>query len=76
MAYYTRTGDPLGTWEGRGCAALGVCGTAEADVAERLYQQGVGPGGERIIQYAWPAPQGHPKIVSNRFAETIFRTHS
>src|SRR5580658_2769571 len=26
MAYYTRTGDPPGTWEGRGCAALGVSG--------------------------------------------------
>ena len=49
MAYYTRTGDPPGTWEGRGCAALGVSGTVQADVAERLYQEGVGPGGERII---------------------------
>ena len=54
MAYYTRTGDPPGTWEGRGCAALGVSGTVEAEVAERLYQQGVGPGGERIIWHAAP----------------------
>ena len=54
MAYYTRTGDPPGTWEGRGCAALGVSGTVEAEVAERLYQQGIGPGGERIIQHAAP----------------------
>ena len=54
MAYYTRTGDPPGTWEGRGCAALGVSGTVEAAVAERLYQHGVGPGGERIIQHAAP----------------------
>jgi len=54
MAYYTRTGDPPGTWEGRGCAALGVSGTVQADVAERLYQEGVGPGGERIIQHAAP----------------------
>jgi hypothetical protein len=54
MAYYTRTGDPPGTWEGRGCAALGVSGTVEAEVAERLYQEGVAPGGERIIQHADP----------------------
>jgi conjugative relaxase-like TrwC/TraI family protein len=54
MAYYTRTGDPQGTWEGRGCAALGVSGTVQAEVAERLYQEGVGPGGERIIQHAAP----------------------
>jgi len=45
MAYYTRTGDPPGTWEGRGCAVLGVSGTVEAEVAERLYQDGMGPGG-------------------------------
>ncbi len=51
---YTRTGDPPGTWEGRGCAALGVSGTVEAEVAERLYQEGVAPGGERIIQHAAP----------------------
>ena len=54
MAYYTRTGDPPGTWEGRGCAALGVSGTVEAAAAERLYQEGVAPGGERIIQHAAP----------------------
>ncbi len=54
MAYYTRTGDPPGTWEGRGCAALGVSGTVQAEAAERLYQEGVGPGGERIIRHAAP----------------------
>jgi conjugative relaxase-like TrwC/TraI family protein len=54
MAYYTRTGDPPGTWEGRGCAALGVSGTVQAEVAERLYQDGVGPGGERIIAHSAP----------------------
>jgi hypothetical protein len=54
MAYYTRTGDPPGTWEGRGIAALGVSGTVEAEVAERLYQEGVAPGGERIIRHAAP----------------------
>ncbi len=54
MAYYTRTGDPAGTWEGSGCAALGVSGTVQAEVAERLYQQGIGPGGERVIRHAAP----------------------
>jgi SAM-dependent methyltransferase len=54
MAYYTRSGEPPGTWEGRGTAALGVSGTVEAEIAERPYQQGVGPGGERIIQHAAP----------------------
>jgi conjugative relaxase-like TrwC/TraI family protein len=52
MAYYTRSGDPPGRWEGRGTAALGVSGTVEAEVAERLYQEGV--GGERIIRHAAP----------------------
>jgi conjugative relaxase-like TrwC/TraI family protein len=54
MAYYTRSGESPGTWEGRGIAALGVSGTVEAEVAERLYQEGVGPGGERIIRHAAP----------------------
>ena len=42
MAYYTRSGDSPGTWEGRGAAALGLAGTVQAEVAERLYQEGVG----------------------------------
>src|ERR1700732_1884748 len=45
---------PPGTWEGRGCAALGVSGTVQAEVAERLYQEGIGPHGERIISHATP----------------------
>jgi TrwC relaxase len=54
MAYYTRTVDPSGAWEGRGCAALSISGIVEAEVAERLYQEGVGPAGGRIIQHAAP----------------------
>src|SRR5260370_42709477 len=54
MAYYTSSREPPGTWEGRGTAALGVSGTVQAEVAERLYQEGVGPHGERIIQHATP----------------------
>ena len=54
MAYYTRSGESPGTWEGRGCAALGVSGTLQAEVAERLYQEGIGPSRERIIRHADP----------------------
>ncbi|MGH3194260.1 MAG: MobF family relaxase, partial [Streptosporangiaceae bacterium] len=54
MAYYTRSGEPPGTWEGHGAAALGLTGTVQADVAERLYQEGIGPGGELIIRHAEP----------------------
>jgi hypothetical protein len=54
MAYYTSSGEPPGTWEGRGTSALSVPGTVQAEVAERLYQEGVGPHGERIIQHAAP----------------------
>jgi TrwC relaxase len=54
MAYYTRTGDPPGTWEGRGAATLGLSGTVESEVAERLYQEGMAPGGERIVRHATP----------------------
>jgi TrwC relaxase len=58
MAYYTRTGEPPGTWQGRGTAALDVSGTVQADVAERLYQRGVGPGGEQTIRHAAPKSGG------------------
>ena len=39
MPYYTRPVDPPGTWEGRGCAALGVSGTVQAEVA-RVHRPG------------------------------------
>jgi conjugative relaxase-like TrwC/TraI family protein len=54
MAYYTGSGEPPGRWDGRGTAALGISGTVQAEVAERLYQEGVGPHGERIIKHATP----------------------
>jgi conjugative relaxase-like TrwC/TraI family protein len=44
MAYYTRTGDPPGTWEGRGCAALGVSGTVQADDRRAALPGGRRPG--------------------------------
>ena len=54
MAYYTSSEEPPGTWEGRGTSALGVSCTVQAEVAERFYQEGVGPHGERIIKHATP----------------------
>jgi TrwC relaxase len=53
-AYYTRSGDPPGSWEGRGTAAFGLSGTVQAAVAERLYQEGAAPDGERVIRHATP----------------------
>jgi conjugative relaxase-like TrwC/TraI family protein len=70
--YYTRTGDPPGTWEGRGTAALGVSGTVQAEIAERLYQHGVGPGGERIIRHAAPKA-GEDQAVAEAVAIARYR---
>jgi conjugative relaxase-like TrwC/TraI family protein len=72
MAYYTCSGDPTGIWEGRGCAALGVSGTVEAEIAERLYQEGVGPGGERIIRHAAPKT-GEDQAADEALALAVYR---
>jgi len=72
MAYYTRAGDPPGTWEGRGTTALGVSGMVEAAVAERLYQQGIGPGGERIIRHAAPKT-GEDQVAAEAAALARYR---
>jgi hypothetical protein len=72
MAYYTRTGEPPGTWEGRG-AALGLSGTVEAAAAERLYQEGVAPGGERIIRHAAPKTGEDRAAVSRGSGSRAFR---
>ena len=54
MAYNTSSGEPPGTWEGRAPPCSASPDTVEAEVAERLYQEGVGPHGERIIKHATP----------------------
>ena len=59
MVYYTRTGDPPGTWDGRGTAALGVSGKVQAEVAERRRAPVPGRGREgpprlRVAQPAGP----------------------
>jgi len=50
MSYYTAAGEPPGEWAGKGAAALGLHGTVEADVIERLYQEHIGPGGELLVK--------------------------
>ena len=39
IGYYTRTGEPPGTWEGRGGAALGLSGTVEPSTWWRVWQK-------------------------------------
>ena len=50
MSYYTAAGEPPGEWAGKGAAALGLTGTVEPDVIERLYQQNIGPSGELLVR--------------------------
>ena len=81
MAYYTRMGDPPGTWEGRGAVALGLSGTVEAEVAERLYQEGVGPGGERITPAAGlcagtPAQHGRAAAARSTLRSITLTRHA
>ena len=48
MRYYTASGEPPGRWAGKGAAALGLAGTVDGKVMDRLYMQNVGPSGERL----------------------------
>jgi TrwC relaxase len=41
MRYYTASGEPR-RWVGRGAAALGLSGTVDGEVMDRLYMQHVG----------------------------------
>ena len=50
MSYYTAAGEPPGQWTGKGAAVLGLAGTADPDVIERLYQESIGPGGELLVR--------------------------
>ena len=49
MSYYTAAGEPPGEWAGKGAAALGLAGQVDPAVIARLYQQGIGPGGEQLV---------------------------
>jgi hypothetical protein len=56
MRYYTASGEPPGQWAGTGAAALGLAGTVDGTVMDRLYMEHVGPGGERLTR-----PRGKAK---------------
>ena len=50
MRYYTASGEPPGRWAGKGAAALGLSGTVDGKVMDRLYMEHVGPGGDRLTR--------------------------
>jgi hypothetical protein len=50
MRYYTASGEPPGRWAGKGAAALGLSGTVDGKVMDRLYMEHVRPGGERLTR--------------------------
>jgi conjugative relaxase-like TrwC/TraI family protein len=50
MSYYTAEGEPPGQWAGTGAATLGLRGQVGPDVIGRLYQHGIGPGGELLVK--------------------------
>ena len=50
MSYYTAVGEPPGRWAGKGAAALGLAGQVDPAVIGRLYQHGIGPGGELLVK--------------------------
>jgi hypothetical protein len=56
MAYYTASGEPPGQWAGKGARSLGLDGQVDPDVIERLYQKGIGPGGEMLLHPRVPKP--------------------
>ena len=66
MRYYTASGEPPGRWAGKGAVTLGLSGTVDAKVMDRLYMEHVGPGGERLTR-----PRGGAK--DDNQAEAAFR---
>jgi hypothetical protein len=66
MRYYTASGEPPGRWAGKGAAALGLSGTVDGAVMDRLYMLHVGPSGELLTR-----PRGTAKDDDQ--AEAAFR---
>ena len=66
MSYYTAAGEPPGEWAGKGAAALGLTGTVDPDIIERLYQENIGPGGELLVRrrQSRPADQREQAAVA------------
>ncbi len=68
MRYYTASGEPAGQWAGKGAAALGLSGTVDAKVMDRLYMQHVGPDGELLTR-----PRGKAAAEDDDQAAAAFR---
>src|SRR5207302_1298846 len=64
MRYYTASGEPPGRWAGKGAVALGLSGTVDGTVMDRLYMEHVGPSGERLTRprrgSRWTGPRPRP----------------
>ena len=71
MRYYTASGEPPGRWAGKGAAALGLAGTVDGTVMDRLYMENVGPGGDRLTR-----PRGKAKDDDQVRRRSGRRTHS
>jgi TrwC relaxase/AAA domain len=56
MSYYTASGEPPGRWVGQGARSLGLDGEVDPNMIERLYQKGIGPGGEMLLRQRVPKP--------------------
>jgi hypothetical protein len=65
MSYYTAAGEPPGQWAGKGAAALGLSGQVDPNVIGRLYQHGIGPGGQLLVK---PRPS---KAAAEREQEAV-----
>jgi hypothetical protein len=64
MSYYTAAGEPPGEWAGKGAAALGLAGQVDPAVIARLYQQGIGPGGEQLVSRSQPKAAGEREAAA------------
>jgi hypothetical protein len=82
MSYYTASGEPPGQWSGQAAASLSLSGEVDPAVIENLYQEGIGPGGERLRRPRAPKPvreraaaadagylAGHPFASATELAE-------
>ena len=86
MRYYTASGEPPGRWAGTGAAALGLSGTVDAKVMDRLYMEHIGPGGERLTRPRGRAKDdgqaeaafraGHPFASETEVAEAVARARA
>src|SRR6266700_6978970 len=86
MRYYTASGEPPGQWAGKAAAALGLSGTVDGKVMDRLYMEHIGPGGERLTRPRGKAKDddqaeaafraGHPFASATEVAEAVVRARA